>query len=82
MPTACVFCYLLRKQLHFPHPNELQVTSLGGYPKRIMGGGLCYGLSLVTPWQVGEAVPLDASRIGTVSGRRPEAEELLGVVET
>ena len=22
----------------------------------------CYGLSLVTPWQVGEAVPLDASR--------------------
>ena len=29
MRRACFFCYLLRKQLYFPHSNELQVTSLG-----------------------------------------------------
>ena len=43
----------------------------------------CYGLSLVTPWQVGEAVPLDASRDDWHRERsKTEAEELLGVVET
>ena len=45
----------------FAHRQEgVEMTSRTKHDGRRRG--VCYGLSLVTPWQVGKAVPLDASR--------------------